>query len=75
MAEKALTKPSRGSLIEIDKHVAGGGQALAGALAALGVSIDGMSPDDVVLEIHSERDGNKALSHIRLRAYRHKPKD
>ena len=59
-------------VVEIDRRVEAGGEALAGALSALGASIDGMSPDDVILEIHSERVGNKASSHIRLRAYRHK---
>ena len=63
MSGKALKPVSPGAqLVEIDKHVAGGGQALAGALAALGASIDAMTPDDVILEIHSERDGDKASS-------------
>ena len=71
MPEKALTK-SAPQLVEFDRRVEGGGEALAGALATLGRTIGDMRPDDVVLEIDSERMGDKASSHIRLRAYRHK---
>ena len=70
-ALKPITSPGA-QLVEFEKHAAGGLEGLAGAMIALGEKISDMSPDDVVLEIHSERMGDKASSRISFRAYRHR---
>ena len=71
MSKALKPVPTGSQLVEFDRRADGPG-AMMQTLAAMQEAITEMRLDDFSLEIHSERDGDKASSHIRLRAYRHK---
>lgn len=71
---KALTKPAEPQLVEFDRRVDGPGATMQ-TLAVMQSTIGEMNPDDLTIEIDTTCADGKTTTRLKLRAYKHRPKD